>query len=158
MIDLEEKIADATTDSYLVIDSIGEFKFDDTFCAIRVNEVDDSVFLRVIHNWVAPDDFSEVREDQKLSKSRYWKIEGIFPGVFNASGTFIYNRGKSNRNGWLDPDLDIHSRESMIMYYRENPAADWEPCDFSIHGDSISGEVTVKKLLPGEYTLGQYIH
>lgn len=157
MIDLEEKIADATTDSHLIIDSIGEFGFEDTFCTIRVKEVEDSILLRVIHNWVAPDDFSEVREDQELSKSRYWRIEGVFPGAFSASGTFIYNRGKSNRNGWLDTDLEIHSRESMIMYYRENSAAEWERCDFSIHGDSISGEITINNLLPGEYALGRYV-
>ena len=129
MVDLEEKVADATTDNYRIIDSVGEFEFDDTYCIVRVKEVTDSIFLRVVHNWVAPDDFRKKGKNQVISTSRYWKIEGIFPGSFAASGSFLYNTGKSSRFGWLDPDLNIRSIDSLIMYYRASPADDWKICE-----------------------------
>jgi len=157
MVDPEEKVADATTDNYLVIDSVGEYPFDATYCVVHVDEVTDSVLLRVVHNWVTPDDFRQDRENLVISTSRYWTIEGVFPGSFAARGSFFYNTATSNRSGWLDPDLEIHSKDDLILYYREGPAADWEICDYSVDGDNISGEIRVNNLLPGEYAMGQYI-
>ncbi len=157
MVDPEEKVCDATTDHYLVIDSIGEYAFDATYCTIQVDEVTDSVLFRVVHNWVTPDDFREERTGQVLSKSRYWTIEGIFSGTFTARGSFRYDAGKASRSGCLDPDLDIRSKDLLIMYYRENPGEVWEICDYSVDGDTVSGEIIVANLRPGEYAIGQYL-
>ena len=157
MVDPEEKVADATTDNYLVIDAVGEYAFDATYCVVQVDEVTDSVLLRVVHNWVVPDDFRQDRENLVISTSRYWTIEGVFPGSFAARGSFFYNTATSNRSGWLDPDLEIHSKDDLILYYREGSAADWEICDYSVDGDNISGEIRVNNLHPGEYAVGHYI-
>ncbi len=157
MVDLEEKVADATTDNYQVINSVGDYAFDATYCVVHLDEVTDSLFLRIVHNWVLPDDFREDREGQVISRSRYWKIEGIFPGSFTARGSFIYDSDKANRSGCLDPDLQIRSKDALIMFYRENPGDDWEICDYSVVGDSISGKIMVNNLLPGEYAIGQYV-
>ena len=157
MVDPEERVADATTDYYLVINGVGKYAFDAAYCVVQVDEVTDSMLFRVVHNWVAPDDFRVKRANQVISKSRYWSIEGIFPGSFAASGSFSYNTSKSDRSGWLDPDLELRSKDDLILYYREGPANDWEICEYSVKGDNISGEITVHNLLPGEYAIGQYL-
>jgi len=157
MVDPEEKVADATTDNYLVIDSVGKYAFDATYCVVHVDKVTDSVLLRIVHNWVAPDNFRQDRGNLVISTSRYWTIEGVFPGSFAARGSFFYNTATSNRSGWLDPDLEIRSKDDLILYYREGPVADWEICDCSVDGDNISGEIRVNNLHPGEYAIGHYL-
>lgn len=157
MVDPEEKVADATTGHLFVIDSVGHYAFYAAYCVVQVEKVTDSTLLRVVHNWVAPDDFRDKRANQVISTSRYWKIEGLFPGSFVARGSFTYNTNKSGRSGWLDPDLQLRSENDLILYYRESAAEDWVICDYSIVGDRISGKIVVDKLLPGEYAIGQYL-
>jgi len=158
MVDLDEKISDATTDHFKVIDSPGDYDYDATYCIVHLKEVSDSIFLRVVHNWIAPDGFKSERKNQRISTSRYWNIEGIFPSSFMAGASFQYNTRKSGRSGGLDHDLNISPNESLIMFYRESADYDWEICDHSVAGDNLSGKVLVTNLLPGEYALGQSIN
>ncbi|UCG27487.1 MAG: M1 family metallopeptidase [Bacteroidales bacterium] len=154
MIDLDEQVSDATTDYHRILKTKGEYEFDATYCKVNVREITDSAFFRVVHNWIAPDDFRIPREDLSISKSRYWKIEGIMPDSFSASGSFFYNSGKSLRNGWLDPDLAGKTKDTFVMLYRKGPSMDWEICSSIIRGSDESGVIIVDCLVPGEYAVG----
>lgn len=155
MIDKEEKISDATTDNYQVIKSTGVKDFPTTYCVLSVSSVSDSAFVRVEHNFVAPDPFKIPDPTvHRLSNYRYWKIDGIFPQGFVAAATFKYNRTNSPTNGYLDNVLlpTGVSVDSLILLYRRNAADDWKRIPFTRTGGTSAGSIKTDTLKPGEYT------
>jgi len=151
MVDLHEKIADATTDIARVIKSTGEFDFPETFTKIIAEQVPDSAYVRITHNWVAPDSLKTPVAGLHLSDYRYWTVEGLFPPGFRAKGRFSYNR-----DNFLDNTLLIHPDDSIVMLYRPGAAVDWRPATFVKHGSFSAGYLMVDSLQRGEYTLAVF--
>ncbi|MCF8304433.1 MAG: T9SS type A sorting domain-containing protein [Bacteroidales bacterium] len=146
--DLHEKIADATTDNYKVISETGEYTFPDTYFNMTVNDITDSAFMRVTHNWAAPDSLKEEVEGLILSDYRYWEIKGIFPESFNAKGEFFYSKGS-----YLDDGLLTDPADSLVILYRPGAHADWQAIPFEKFGPYSIGYIYVDNLQPGQYTL-----
>jgi len=162
MADPEEKVSDATTDCYKTIKTSGTLAFEDTYFTLDVQNITDSAFLRIEHNWVGPDNvIADIAGIYRISDFRYWKVDGVFPAGFRAKGRFTYNRSKptsiySTSQGWLDHTLltNIHSADSLVLLYRRNTSEKWRICSFVKSGGATSGYLSVTELLPGEYTLG----
>lgn len=162
MVDPEEKIADATTDKYITIKNTGTYTFADELFTLLVDGINDSVFCRVVHNWVAPD--NNVADNQgvkRMSNFRYWSIEGIFPQGFHAKGKFYYNSSKpsvilSSTNGWLDHTLmpALYSSDSLVLLYRKNTSEKWGIVNFIKTGTSNSGYLIANDIKSGEYAFG----
>jgi len=153
MIDLEEKIADATTDKYEVIKSTGITDYNECFFQLNVLQIPDSALVRVIHNWVSPDSIkNNIYDIKRIHNSRYWKIEGIFPNNFITEGKFYYNRIS---NQYLDYKFmpSHQSADSLVLLYRENTSQDWKPINFTKAGDIFSGYITTQNIKNGEYVL-----
>jgi len=148
MADLEEKISDATTDVAKTLHSIGEYEYQQTFCKVAVDQITDSAFVRITHNWVAPDSLLVPQPGLRLSDSRYWTVEGIFPEGFTAKGIFTYSRAAS-----LDKTLITSSKDSLVMLYRPGAGYSWQNIPFTRTGPWMSGTITIDTLQRGEYTL-----
>jgi aminopeptidase N len=151
MADLNEKIADATTDVAKVIKTIGEIDFPDTYSKIIVEQVPDSAFVRITHNWVAPDSLKIPVPGLRLSDYRHWKVEGILPEGFIAKGRFVYNR-----NNYLDNSLLLHSDDSLVILFRKGTSENWRPASSIKSGNYSTGSFIVDSLQCGEYTLAVY--
>ena len=161
MIDPEEHIADATTDNYRTISALGYDEFPQTWCAFTTDRITDSAFVRVVHNWVAPDSFKTPRPGIRLSDSRYWTLEGIFPPDFNAQVDFTYSATSSSTTGWLDNSWLTNREDSLLLFYRPDPSVDWEEAEhyrveFGNSGTDGRGRVELDSLKAGEYALGIY--
>ncbi|MGD0709662.1 MAG: M1 family metallopeptidase [Bacteroidales bacterium] len=153
MLDIDEKVSSATTSSYKVIKETGAADFPKSFFAFDVQNASDSAFLRVEYNWVAPDPLKKPAKDiYRISPNGYWKIDGIFPAGFSASGKFQYNSNKSDFDETLLPTAA--SADSLLLLYRSSTADDWHTVKHSIKGTSSSGYLSVQTLQKGEYTLG----
>ena len=148
MMDLEEKLCDATTDYFQTVNSTGEYEFPNTFFNIDVEQITDSAFFRVTHNWAPPDSLKTPVPGLRLSDYRYWKIDGIFPEDFIATGRFCYNR-----NNYLDNTLILSLTDSVVILYRSSPAEDWQSINFTKVGIWMIGNLYVDSLQKGEYTL-----
>lgn len=153
MLDLEEKISDATVDNYKTIKTTGTYIFDLTYFTTLVSAVTDSVFLRVEHNWVTPDAMKNPIQNLTLSPNHYWKIEGILPAGFVAKGRFTYNATSIMQ---LDNELITNTLDSLKILYRSSPAEDWRLIHFIKQGNSNQGLITIDTLKTGEYTLAFY--
>jgi Aminopeptidase N len=151
MVDLHEKIADATTDLAKVIKSTGEIDFPEIFAKIITERVPDSAYVRITHNWVTPDSLKAPIAGLRLSDYRYWKVEGLFPSGFKAKGCFFYDR-----DNFLDNTLLIHPDDSIVMLYRPGAADDWRPTAFVKYGNFNAGYLTIDSLQRGEYTLAVF--
>ncbi|MCF8296714.1 MAG: T9SS type A sorting domain-containing protein [Saprospiraceae bacterium] len=151
MLDIEERTLDATTDNYKIIKSTGVVEFLNTTFKLDVKQVTDSAFVRVTHNWVAPDPHKTPIAGLKISDYRYWTVEGIFPQGFNATGQFRYS--KSN---YLDNTLMTSNYDSLIILYRAGSWEEWQPISFTRTGSTVAGLIKVDNLKKGEYTLAMW--
>ena len=148
LLNAEEKILDASTSQYKRIKQAGLIDFTTEKFRLDVVQANDSGFVRVTHNWVAPDALKTFVPRLILSDNRYWTIEGYFPAGFSAKGRFSY--GKLN---YLDPILLADNKDSLVILYRSNPAQDWQGIPFTKSGSSVAGYLIVDNLQPGQYTL-----
>lgn len=153
MVDPEEKLGDATVDYGTVIKNVGTRTFPDTYFTLHTILVKDSAFVRVIHNWVAPDLYSQLIPGLTLSPFRYWKIEGLFPPGFKAGGDFFYSMFNNLDNELLKDDLD-----SLVMLYRPGVTSSWQGISFNQNGTTRQGILHVENILPGEYALAVWDH
>lgn len=153
MADPHEKISDATTDVAKTLKTAGEYEYEQTYFSALVEQITDSAFLRVTHNWVAADGFILPTTGLRVSDSRYWNVEGILPAGFKAKGKFTYSRA----NG-LDNKLITNSDDSLVMLYRPGAGHAWQRTAFSISGYWTNGTITVDMLQKGEYTLAVWDH
>lgn len=156
MMDKEEKLCDATSDRYMEIKEVANYDYVGAYCRIDVSEISDSAFIRVEHNWVSPDPINPVIPGVFLSNQRYWRVDGIINGVFNAKGRFYYNKTTSTNNGYLDWELITNDIDSLVLLYRENPGQNWAPTNFTRVGNSFYGNLIADSLIMGEYVLGIY--
>jgi len=146
--DPEEKMCDATTDNYKTIKSTGNYSFEKTFCSLEVESIADSAFIQVTHNWAPPDELKEPVPGLRLSDYRYWRIDGIIPEGFQATGKFTYSA-----TNYLDNTLITSSADTLVMLYREGAADDWQEVDFEKVGPWNVGNILIPDLKAGEYTL-----
>lgn len=153
MADLNDKICDATTDTELTISEPGEYGFDDTFFTLEVENVTDSAFMRVTHNWAPPDTLQDPVNGLRLSDYRYWSIDGVFPDGFQGSGKFFYTK-----SSFLDNTLITNLNDSLVILYRANPAAEWASIEFTKLGNWMVGNLIVENLQKGDYTLAIWDH
>jgi len=147
LVDLFNHASDATTDQYKIIKATGLNDFEHTYCKVDVKQVTDSAFLRVTHNWVAPDSLLTPQPGLTLSTVRYWTVEGIFPQGFTATGIFNYNRNI------FDSDILTSSSDSLVMLYRESAGHEWRGVPFTRTGPWQIGYIYVDNLQPGQYAL-----
>lgn len=151
MVDIDEKIADATTDYYKTIKTNGNYNFPNAYFATDVYTISDSIFFRVEHNWVAPDSLkTPSSEIYRISQNRYWKIDGIFAGSVDLKGRFNYT--KSGFESSLFPASN--SADSIILLYRKNAGDDWHIIGFTKTGGVNVGNLFCENMQPGEYTFG----
>jgi aminopeptidase N len=149
LVDLEEKMFDATTDNYKIIHETGSVTFEKTFFNLQVDDITDSALVQVTHNWAPPDSLKTPVAGLRLSDYRYWHIDGILPGTFQATGKFYYAR-----SGYLDNNLILNEEDSIVILFRKNASEDWQSVDFEQIGNWNIGNLIVPDLQLGEYTLG----
>jgi len=149
MADMDEKISDATTDEFKTLKTVGSYDYKQTFCKLLVKQITDSALVRITHNWVAPDSLNVLRPGIRISDSRYWTVEGIFPAGFEAMGEFTYKAALN-----LDKTLLTVSRDSIVMLYRLAAGQLWKITTFTLKGSFSGGTITVDNLQKGEYAIG----
>jgi hypothetical protein len=148
LVDPEEKMCDATTDNYRTMKIAGSYPFENTYFTLNVESITDSALIQVTHNWAPPDSLREPVPGLRLSDYRYWRIDGIFPEDFQASGNFFYCA-----NNYLDNTLITSSSDTIIILYRKGAMEDWQEIGFDKIGPWNIGNIIVSDLKAGEYTL-----
>jgi aminopeptidase N len=146
--DLYEKTCDATTDYAQVVKEPGEPDFPETYFGLEVQSITDSAFVRVVHNWAPPDPMKNPIQGLTISDYRYWKIDGIFPEGFEATGRFWYNK-----NGYLDDGIIQSQEDSVVLVYRANTSDDWHFINYTQVGIWSIGNFYVDNLQPGQYCI-----
>ena len=95
---------------------------------LTVQSIVDSAFVRIEHNYVAPDGFKNCCPPYRLSPDRYWRVDGVLPSTFKAKANFFYDgrTAATSGNQWLDHGLMTTSEDSLVLMYRKNASHDWQ--------------------------------
>jgi aminopeptidase N len=161
MLDFNEKIAQAIALQYKTIKASGTSNFTNAKMNVTIQSVTDSAFMLVEHNYTAPDSFKIMPSVKyRLSPNHYWKVSGLFPSGFDATGRLYYDgrTPAAMSSGYLDNELIISTEDSLFLFYRKSAADDW---DIYPYATKVPGTLTDKygyfaidSLLPGEFTFG----
>ncbi len=159
-IDMDGKISDAITDEAQTIKTTGAHNFISGRVNLTVNNIVDSAYVRIEHNWAAPDSIRNNPNNYRISSLRYWKIDGIFPSTFYTKARFYYDGRTTSTAGpgdYLDQDLTITNGDSIILLYRKDASDEWHEYPHYIktvsgnHLTSKYGWMDVDSLVKGEY-------
>jgi aminopeptidase N len=109
----------------------------------------DSAFLHVEYHPVAPDSFINNPNGCRISKNRFWTINGVWNSNFNA----VF---RIEPDPVLDNDILLSGGyNSLILLYRPNPESDWiEHIDYT--KVILPGLVFIRvdSIIKGDYALG----
>ncbi len=161
MLNKEEKISDASLYASKTLKTTGNHFNLNMYERMRltVKTISDSAFIRITHNYGAPDAMKDVSKNYRLSNYRSWKVDGILPFNFDATAVMYFDGRNitSGGGGNLDNDLFTISTDSIILLYRKNAGYDWT--EFPQYkrtktgtGNSKYGYMTLDTLMLGEYT------
>jgi hypothetical protein len=166
-VDMNGKIEDAITEDYMVIKDAGGYNFAHGKMNVTVNAVGgDSAFVRIEHNYTAPDPMITPVQNLHLSQERYWRVDGIIPTGFDAKATVLYNGtnplpATSYNGAYLDVQLMTNSEDSLVLMRRDGVKDDWqiEPdITWNYLGSHVDkkGLFFINHLKKGEYALAIY--
>ena len=158
-VNFNQKLCDAVSSETKVIKTTGTVNFANARMNLTVQALSDSVFLRVEHNWTAPDSLKDLSKHFQLSPNRYWKVDGLINLGFIASAKLVYDGRTIGYTGtsYLDNDLITGKEDSLVLLYRENAGADWGiyPHYTKTMGNvnDKTGSISLDSLKKGEYVL-----
>jgi hypothetical protein len=153
------KISQAVTTEEKYIKNIGSNNLPNALIDVILENVQDSTYIRVEHNWVAPDSIKQRYAPYRISPNRYWTVYTQNPASFYAKAKFVFNgRTNSNSSGWLDNNL-VTDDSKVVLLYRKNAADDWKPTSgllttFANTSDKF-GNIVVDTLKAGQYAFAQ---
>ncbi len=148
MLDPYEHTTDATTDGFKIFTHPEDYTFPDTFFKLFVDELSDTAFVRITHNWVGADTLKYPVKGLRISPDRYWQVEGFFPENMKTRGQFYYSNDK-----YLDENLNLSENDSVMILYRATPADEWAYVPQTFFGIPAMGYIYVESVKPGEYVL-----
>lgn len=155
----DELISHAVTANYGEYSTTGTKNLAHSNLLIQIQDITDSIFIVVEHNWAAPDPVLNWSSGYVISPQRYWRIDGIWNDDFNSNATFRYSGQLTGGNAYLDHLLLTGTEDSIILLYRPNRSVDWYefPTYTKAFGGSVTdltGTLNVTNLLKGEYAIG----
>lgn len=130
-LDLDEHTSDLTIDEYRILKNTGLYEFDEEFFDAKIEQITDSVFLRVTKNCIEPD--HKLNKNYLFQKNYYWTIEGIWKDDFKAKGKFYFNKV-------MDTNF-IRKRKEIILLYRKKYGQKWKQIPFEKTDDYIESDL-----------------
>ncbi|MES2514021.1 MAG: M1 family aminopeptidase [Bacteroidota bacterium] len=152
---VESKISDAVSSEVKIIKTNTTLNYTLGRATVFVlNKGVDSSYVRIEHNFAAPDPFQNNPYNFRLNSQHYWKVDGILSSGFVGKLRFNYDGTKTmSGNSYLDTCLTIVNGDSIILLYRKNAGDDWKEVNSytKIKIGSKTGLLTADTLKFGEY-------
>jgi aminopeptidase N len=155
----DDKISDATSHEVKILKTTAVTNFTLAKVLLTIQSAGtDSSLIRVIHNYVKPDNFKSNPDNHKLSNQHYWKIEGLLSSGFVSKARFNYDGFKNinSLNGYMDTLLTLVNGDSVQLFYRKNAADDWhlQSQANKVISSFRQGYLEIDTLKLGEYCFG----
>ncbi|MCK4663701.1 MAG: T9SS type A sorting domain-containing protein [Bacteroidales bacterium] len=152
LMDFDEKISDAISNNYQTVKENGINYFYNTYFNLIVDNIEDSAFINVEYNWVAPDDSNTMAGGLLISGYNYWKISGVLPENFDTRGKFYYHITAYSSNDKKN-SFTVNDNDSLVLVYRKGAGHKWQEISQTLVGFYLTGEILVDSFQLGEYAL-----
>jgi aminopeptidase N len=153
----DELISHAVTANYATYNTTGTKNLSHSNLMLQIQNIADSAFVVVEHNWAAPDPVIDWESGKLISSQRYWRIDGIWNAGFNTNATFRYSGQLTGGNAYLDHLLITGAEDSIILLYRPNRSVDWAefPTYTKTMGNTTdkTGTLNATNVQKGEYAI-----
>ena len=143
-IDYDNHILDAKADKNLTATGNTNITVDQ-FKAV-VNNVSDSVMMRVESHFIGPDNDPGIPA-LNMSTKHYWNFMRMDFGDANVSGDIAYSRN-------FDSDIIQTENDSAVLLYRANINEAWHIIPYTQQGNWKVGIFTVDDIQSGQFTIG----
>lgn len=155
IVDFYNVLSDAITTASTVVKSPGNRQCQSVYFAEQNMTVRDSNFMHVQHHWISPDSFKNPDPAVKRMAHRYWTVSGDLRNRLTGKFFFCRHSSSTAALAYLDEDFieTTAAIDSLVLLYRENPAADWQYEPTTFEGSTTQGYLCVSRLKTGEYTL-----
>jgi hypothetical protein len=150
-LDFDEEFFDLTTDSYKIISEPSNYEFKNSYFKANVTSCQDSVLLRPTLHWVGANQEQLPEGVSRFSQKHYWTIEGVNLDKAEIEAKLYFKISFSERD--FDNSLlpDYASKDSLMLFYRENAESPWYRIEAN-YPSSSSGYVSTK-LRKGNYIM-----
>lgn len=164
ILDPDQLISDAITVDSDDLGSNQSYDWSHALINVETGNLPQSTFVRIEHRWVSPDHYYQRNKKLRMSRERYWVVDGQFKQSLEGKLTFNYNgleTGTNYGDGYLDVDLITGSEDSLVLLYRENAWSDWQlhpdyELDVIISPTNKIGKIIANGIRKGQYALGIY--
>ena len=155
-INVDSKISDAISSEYKTVKSNTNITYSLGNALLMVsNKGLDSSYIRVEHNFAAPDAIKNNSNNFRLNTQHYWKIDGILSPGFVSKLRLNYNGNKTTSgNSYLDTCLTAINGDSIVLLYRKNAADDWKEV---LHYTKFKASAKVGFCTVDTLKLGEYV-
>jgi aminopeptidase N len=150
LVDVNHEVGDAITDDIHEINSIGTVFFDGCDFSLNAKTIGSKALVQVQNNWIPADSLDNSYPGLVMSNLNYWKVNGIFTDVFDASARFSYQfSGCSNPEIKYTPGIN----DTMVLLFRSSINHRWHMISKSNNARFVSGSFKIEHLQPGEYAV-----
>jgi hypothetical protein len=164
LLNRDDKISHAVTAEERLLKTTSPNVFSQALMSVTPQMLADSVFVRVEHHWIHPDDFLNQPSNMVISRERFWQVfvDGGAGNVLNGRVDF---NGTTTAAGWLDNELLVDNpgqpftEDSIVLLYRPSSAYNWTVYPtYSVNTQGSPsnkvGQVNIQNLTSGQYALG----
>lgn len=154
-------ITQARAQSEKPLPADGNVVFGDTRFNLLVNDLSESMFMRVEHHWAMPDTGFAANPGQFKPTQRYWVIDGDFDPTQDLTGSLFYDgRGQFDQ---LDAALFAQTspnEDSIVLLYRAGAGHAWQlHPQFTKNtlgsANDRYGLIRFGNVVPGQYTFAK---
>lgn len=147
VVDPNSTVADAKIIRRRELRATGAYGFNLQGFEVNVDQLSTATLpVMAERHWVGPA-INQTR-DYKLSKERYWRLEGEFANNGQIKATFTYDTTK-NADGLSPKDPN-----NLVLMHKTHPDGQWQEYDaYSVSFLGRTARFTAKNLKPGEYCL-----
>jgi len=119
LIDPNEKVSDATTDEYLILNKKSVFDFNTEYFSLSINQIKKPVFFSITKNWLRPLNKISNPTINKFSNS-YWQIQYADNDLFNANGIFYFAPDEN-----FFKSIGSTNLQKIKIFHRSNTKNQW---------------------------------
>lgn len=153
-LDFDEKLQDAITDEWKMIDSTGSYDFGTAKLIMNVSNVSNTNLVRVEHNWIRPEPMKTKIDGLHLHDKRYWTIDGVFQPNWMTDARFDYDGTDIS----LDKTFFTNAEDSLVMMYRAYADSEWVvvstyTVNKGVNASDKKGYITVSGAAKGQYCM-----
>jgi aminopeptidase N len=152
IVNADEGLSDATSALSFKVKQTGNLNFTYPYFNLTVNELTDSLWLRITHHWT-PADWDPA--GNQVSPQRWWTVQMAEAGSWKGTALLNYNGRTTGNDSHLDHLLIPDREDSLMLLWRPHSGVHWTEYPFytKLMGGMLDkfGNFRLDSILAGDY-------